>query len=90
MTDIIVKIMVEVLSILGIITKEIQQGRMSMFLHTGLFANINRLAEKYLSRLAGRKGPHLSEYNHSVSASLILILPKVLFLFTRTISLFTL
>lgn len=29
MTDIMVKIMIEVLSILGIITKEIKQGRMS-------------------------------------------------------------
>ena len=30
MTDIIVKIMVEVLSILGIVTKEVEQGRISM------------------------------------------------------------
>jgi hypothetical protein len=30
MTDIIVKIMVEVISILGIVTKEITQGRTSM------------------------------------------------------------
>ena len=30
LTDIIVKIMVEVLSILGIVTKEIGQGKMSM------------------------------------------------------------
>jgi hypothetical protein len=30
MTDIIVKIMVEVISILGIVTKEIRQGRTSM------------------------------------------------------------
>ena len=29
MTDIIVKIMVEVISILGIVTKEIEQGRFS-------------------------------------------------------------
>ncbi|KAF8260076.1 hypothetical protein EI94DRAFT_938712 [Lactarius quietus] len=39
MTDIIVKIMLEVLSILGIVTKEIGQGRMT----------------KYLKRLVGRK-----------------------------------
>jgi hypothetical protein len=32
MTDIIVQIMVEVLSILGIATKEIKQGRMSKYL----------------------------------------------------------
>jgi hypothetical protein len=31
MTDIIVQIMVEVLSILGIATKEIKQGRMSKY-----------------------------------------------------------
>ena len=31
MTDIIVKIMVEVLSILGIVTKEIGQGQMSIY-----------------------------------------------------------
>ena len=30
MTDIIVKIMVEVLSILGIVTKELEHGRISM------------------------------------------------------------
>ena len=30
MTDIIVKIMVEVISILGIVTKEVRQGRTSM------------------------------------------------------------
>ena len=30
MTDLIVKIMVEVLSILGIVTKEVKQGRTSM------------------------------------------------------------
>ena len=30
MTDIIVKIMAEVLSILGIVTKEVKQGRTSM------------------------------------------------------------
>ncbi|KAH9012843.1 hypothetical protein EDB83DRAFT_2272317, partial [Lactarius deliciosus] len=39
MTDIIVKIMVEVLSILGIVTKEIEQGR----------------TKKYLKKLIGRK-----------------------------------
>ena len=32
MTDIIVQIMAEVLSILGIMTKEIKQGRMSKYL----------------------------------------------------------
>ena len=33
MTDIIVKIMVEVISILGIVTKEVRQGRTSMPFH---------------------------------------------------------
>ncbi|KAI9432763.1 hypothetical protein H4582DRAFT_2061576 [Lactarius indigo] len=44
MTDIIVKIMVEVISILGIMTKEIRQGR----------TNIEYYAEKYLKKLIGR------------------------------------
>ena len=41
MTDIIVKIMVEVLSILGIVTKEIGQGQMSTYFSLNMFAKIN-------------------------------------------------
>ena len=55
MTDIIVKIMVEVLVILGILTREITQGRMSMSFHVGLSAKIDPLSEKYLKELVGRK-----------------------------------
>ncbi|KAH9009054.1 hypothetical protein EDB85DRAFT_2283296, partial [Lactarius pseudohatsudake] len=58
MTDIIVKIMVEVLSILGIVTKEIGQGRTSMSLPVGKSpkrAKTDRRAEAYLKKLIGRK-----------------------------------
>jgi hypothetical protein len=36
MTDIIVQIMVEVLSIIGIVTKEIGQGKLSMSFRVGI------------------------------------------------------
>jgi hypothetical protein len=55
MTEIIVKIMVEVLSILGIVTKEIGQGRMSMSFHVDISTNIDLRAEKYLKKLVGMK-----------------------------------
>lgn len=55
MKDIIVKIMVEVLSIFGILTKEIEQGRMSTSFHVDLSATTDLHAEKYLKELAGRK-----------------------------------
>jgi hypothetical protein len=55
MTDIIVKIMVEVISILGIVTKEIRQGRTSMWIPVDLLLKIDIRAEKYLKRLIGRK-----------------------------------
>ena len=55
MMDIIVKIMVEVLSILGIVTKEIGLGRMSMSFLVDISAIIDLHAEKYLKRLVGRK-----------------------------------
>ena len=38
MTDIVVKIMVEVLGILGIVTKEIKQGRMSIYFPVNISA----------------------------------------------------
>jgi hypothetical protein len=53
MTDIIVKIMVEVLSILGIITKEIKQGRMSMSFLLIILRKFDFLSEKYLKMLVG-------------------------------------
>ena len=54
MTDIIVKIMVEVISILGIVTKEIRQGRTSMSFPFDISPNIDRRVEKYLKMLVGR------------------------------------
>jgi hypothetical protein len=55
MTDIIVKIMVEVLSILGIVTKEIGQGRMSISFLVNSSAKIDSHTEKYFKKLIGRK-----------------------------------
>ena len=54
MKDIIVKIMVEVLSILGIVTKEVKQGRASMFF-VDISPTIDVVAERYLKRLIGRR-----------------------------------
>ena len=53
MTDIIVAIMVEVISILGIVTKEIQQGRTSKPFPDDIFLILYLLAEKYLKKLFG-------------------------------------
>jgi hypothetical protein len=55
MKDIIVKIMVEVLSILGIVTKEVKQGRTSMSFFVDIPPAIDLLAERYLKRLIGRR-----------------------------------
>ena len=55
MIDIIVKIMVEVISILGIVTKEIRQGRSSMRFPIDIFPRLYLHTEKYLKKLFGRK-----------------------------------
>ena len=55
MKDIIVKIMAEVLSILGIVTKEVKQGRTSMSFFVDISPTIDLFAEKYLKRLIGRR-----------------------------------
>ena len=55
MTDVIVKIMIEVISILGIVTKEVGQGRTSALFLAYLFPKIDRRAERYLKKLVGRK-----------------------------------
>ena len=57
MMDIITNIMVEVLNVLGIATKEIRQGRTSTLpLYNCVAVNriIERLSEKYLKKLIGR------------------------------------
>jgi hypothetical protein len=41
LTDVIVKIMVEVISILGIVTKEIKQGKLSMSFRVDIPAKAN-------------------------------------------------
>ena len=55
LTDIIVKIMVEVLSILGIVTKEIGQGKLSTSFRVGTFSKVDVRAERFLKKLAGMK-----------------------------------
>jgi hypothetical protein len=55
MTDIIVKIMVEVLSILGIVTKEIGQGKLSAFFHVDSSPKVDLRAERFFKKLVGMK-----------------------------------
>jgi methyl-accepting chemotaxis protein len=56
MKNIIVKVMVEVLSILGIVTKEVGQGRTSTYSPADITSsNIDCDAEAYLKKLIGRK-----------------------------------
>jgi hypothetical protein len=56
MIDIIVKIMVEVISILGIVTKEIRQGRTSMpFPIDNISPKLDLHAERYLKKFFGLK-----------------------------------
>ena len=54
MTDTIVKIMVEILSILAIATKEIKQRRASELIHGVQSALTHACLEKYVKKLLGR------------------------------------
>jgi hypothetical protein len=54
MRDIIVKIMVEVLGIFAIVTKEMKQGRASESIFDDTLPVADRNSEKYLKRLIGR------------------------------------
>ena len=56
MKDIIVKIMVEVISILGIVTKEIREGRTSKPFPIDISPKPDHYAEKYFKKLFGMKG----------------------------------
>ena len=55
MKEIIVKTMVEVLSILGIVTKEVGQGRTSMSFPVDISFKIDPYVVTYLKKLIGRK-----------------------------------
>ena len=55
MRDIIVKIMVEVLGIFAIVTKEMKQGRASESTLDDKFLVADRSSEKYLMKLVGRR-----------------------------------
>ena len=51
--DVIVKIMVEVILILGIVTKEIGEGKLSTSFRVYISAIIDVRAEKFFKKLAG-------------------------------------
>ena len=53
MMAVIVQIMVEVISILGITTKEIKEGRISRSFLVDIFVNLTFYAEKFSKRLFG-------------------------------------
>ena len=53
MMAVIVEIMVQVISILGIVTKEIKEGRTSRLLLVYIFPNLTFYAEKFAKRLFG-------------------------------------
>jgi hypothetical protein len=55
MTDIILKIMVEVLSILGIVTKEIGQGKLSMSFRIDISPKVDLRVERFFKKLVGMK-----------------------------------
>jgi hypothetical protein len=55
MKDIIVKIMAEVLGIFGIVTKEIKQGRASELIPGDALCIADRVSEKYIKKLIGRR-----------------------------------
>ena len=55
MKDIIVKIMVEVIIIFAIVTKEVKQGRASELIHDDALRIADRTSEKYLKKLIGRR-----------------------------------
>ena len=55
MKDIIVKIMVEVLGIFGIVTKEMKQGRASELIYDDGLRIADGNSEKYLNKLIGRR-----------------------------------
>ena len=55
MKDIIVKIMVEVLGLFAIVTKEIKQGRASECMPSAMFPISDRDSEKYLKKIIGRR-----------------------------------
>ena len=55
MKDIIVKIMVEVLGIFAIVTKEVKRGRTSESIPDDMLPIADRNSEKYLRKLIGRR-----------------------------------
>ena len=56
LTDVIVKIMVEVISILGIVTKEIGQGKLSMYFRLDIPARDDLLCREVLQEVGRDEG----------------------------------
>ena len=56
MKDIIVKIMVEVLSILGIVTKEVKQGRTSMLFSVDISPTIDVVCREVSQKVDRKEG----------------------------------
>ena len=54
MTDIIVKIMVELLSVLDLVTKQIKQGRLSKWAITYTLSMTQCTIEKFAKKLLGK------------------------------------
>ena len=55
MAEIVIKIMVELLSVLAIATKQINEGRLSMFVLACTITNCLTVAEKYAKKILGEK-----------------------------------
>jgi len=55
MSDIMVKIMTEVLNVLALATKHLRQGRLSMWLAACLSSLTNRCTEKFIHKLLGER-----------------------------------
>jgi len=55
MTNVLVKVMVEILRILAIVTKEIEQSRASESIFDYLSSSAHRLPEMFVKKLVGRR-----------------------------------
>jgi hypothetical protein len=55
MSDIMVKVMTEVLNVLALVTKHLRQGRFSTWLAACLSSPTNRCTEKFIRKLLGER-----------------------------------
>ena len=54
LTEVIIKIMVELLSVLALATKQIKQGRFSECTASYILAHVQRVTEKFVKKLFGK------------------------------------